>query len=77
MAEYHVGCGAFGIYAGTVNKKGDMWLNKTEVTEEATHAVAQHVKQEMMLEKKSIRTDKFNFVDGSVLIAKYEIQKGE
>lgn len=77
MAEYHVGCGAFGIYAGTVNKKGDMWLNKTEVTEEATHAVAQHVKQEMMLEKKSTRTDKFNFVDGSVLIAKYEIQKGE
>lgn len=75
MAEYHVGCGAFGIYAGTVNKKGNMWLNKTEVTEEATHAVAQHVKQEMMSEKKSTRTDKFNFVDGSVLIAKYEIQK--
>lgn len=21
MAEYHVGCGAFGIYAGTLNSK--------------------------------------------------------
>ena len=43
MAEYHVGCGAFGIYAGTLNKKGDKWLNKTEVTDEACCAVAQYL----------------------------------
>ena len=42
MAEYHVGCGAFGIYAGTLNKKGDMWVNKSEVTDEAYKAVAQY-----------------------------------
>lgn len=42
MAEYHVGCGAFGIYAGTLNKKKDMWQNKTECTDEATSAVAQY-----------------------------------
>ena len=40
MAEYHVGCGLFGIYAGTLNKKGDMWLHKSEVTHEALDAVA-------------------------------------
>ena len=40
MAEYHVGCGLFGIYAGTLNKKGDMWLRKSEVTHEALDAVA-------------------------------------
>lgn len=43
MAEYHVGCGVFGIYAGTLNKKGDMWLRKSEVTHEALDAVAEHL----------------------------------
>lgn len=41
MAEYHVGCGITGIYAGTLNKKGDMWTNKSDVTDEAISAVAQ------------------------------------
>lgn len=36
MAEYHVGCGAFGIYAGTLNNKNkSIWQNKTECTDEA------------------------------------------
>lgn len=43
MAEYHVGCGVFGIYAGTLNKKGDMWLHKSEVTNEAVAAVAEYL----------------------------------
>lgn len=43
MAEYHVGCGLFGIYAGTQNKTGDMWRNKSDVTLEATGAVAQYL----------------------------------
>lgn len=41
MAKYHVGCGALGIYAGILNKKGDMWINKSDVTDEAINAVAQ------------------------------------
>lgn len=77
MAEYHVGCGAFGIYAGTLNKRKDRWQNKSEVTEEATHAVVQRVKQEMMLDKKSTRTDEFTFIDGSVMRVTYEVLKGE
>lgn len=33
MADYHVGCGIFEIYAGTLNKKGDLWKNKSMVKE--------------------------------------------
>ena len=42
MADYHVGCGAFGIYAGTLDKSGTKWKNKSEVTNEAFCAVAQY-----------------------------------
>ena len=47
MAEYHVGCGAFAIYAGTLNSKNkNLWQNKSEVTGEAACAVAQYLLQE-------------------------------
>lgn len=41
MAEYHVGCGMAGIYAGTVKPNNpDEWKNKSCVTEEALLASA-------------------------------------
>lgn len=43
MAEYHVGCGIAGIYAGTLKTSGDKWRNKSDVTHEALCAVAQHL----------------------------------
>lgn len=43
MAEYHVGAGLFGIYAGTLNPNGDTWHNKSEVTREALRASAQYL----------------------------------
>ena len=43
MADYHVGSGIFGIYAGTLNPKGDTWRNKSEVTKEALSASAQYL----------------------------------
>ena len=42
MAEYHVGCGLFGIYAGTL-KNPNEWRNKSEVTSEALDSVAQYL----------------------------------
>lgn len=39
MAEYHVGNGLAGIYAGTLNKSKTMWQNKSDVTDEAIAAV--------------------------------------
>ena len=43
MAEYHVGCGLAGIYAGTLKKNGYEWLNKSNVTREALSASAQYL----------------------------------
>lgn len=49
MAEYHVGCGAFGIYAGTLNNRNkSMWQNKSEVTDEAIDAVRDYMVQERL-----------------------------
>ena len=46
MPEYHVGCGAFGIYAGTLNSKNkNLWQNKSEVTDEAINAVRDYMVQ--------------------------------
>jgi len=42
MAEYHIGCGITAIYAGTFNKNKTMWVNKSDVTDEAFNAVAQY-----------------------------------
>ena len=49
MAEYHVGCGAFGIYAGTLNSKNkSLWQNKTECTDEVINAVRDYMVQECL-----------------------------
>ena len=48
MVEYHVGCGAFAIYAGTLNKSKTMWKNKTECTEEAIDAVRDYMVEELL-----------------------------
>lgn len=49
MAEYHVGCGAFAIYAGTLNSKNkNLWQNKTECTDEAICAVRDYMVQECL-----------------------------
>lgn len=45
MTEYHVGCGAFGIYAGTLKPNGIEWRNKSDVTDEAISAAAQYLLQ--------------------------------
>lgn len=43
MAEYHVGCGLAGIYAGTLKQNGKEWRNKSDVTNEALCAAAQYL----------------------------------
>lgn len=43
MAEYHVGRGIAGIYAGTLNKKGDMWVNKSDVTDEVLNCAFEYL----------------------------------
>lgn len=49
MTKYHVGCGAFAIYAGMLNGKNKaMWQNKTECTDEALCAVRDYMAQELL-----------------------------
>ena len=49
MAEYHVGCGAFAIYAGTLNPKNkSLWKNKSECTDEARNAVRDYMFHELL-----------------------------
>lgn len=49
MADYHVGCGAFAIYAGLLNKKKTMWRDgKSDVTDEAINAVRDYMVQELL-----------------------------
>jgi len=43
MTDYHVGCGLFGIYAGTLTPNGDKWRNKSDVTKECLNATAQYL----------------------------------
>ena len=49
MAEYHIGCGAFGIYAGTLNAKNkNLWQSKTECTDEAINSVRDYMVNELL-----------------------------
>lgn len=49
MAEYHVGCGAFAIYAGTLSGRNkNLWRNKTECTDEAICAVRDYMVDELL-----------------------------
>ena len=48
MAEYHVGCGVFGIYAGITNKGKTEWKTKTECTDEAIDAVRDYMVSECL-----------------------------
>lgn len=76
MAEYHIGCGITGIYAGTLNQKTkdgyQTWRNKSDVTEEAIAAVAQYFKQE--LKHNEISTGRrYAFNDGTTVELKLSI----
>ena len=49
MPEYHVCCGAFAIYAGTLNSRNkNLWQNKSECTDEALCAVRDYIVQDCL-----------------------------
>ena len=47
MAEYHVGCGIAGIYAGMVKANKEEWRSKSLVTDEAINAVRDFLLDEL------------------------------
>ena len=71
MAEYHIGCGLAGIYAGTLNPKTkdgyQTWRSKNVVTEEAISAVAQYLKRGLDFEKNGTEiARRYTFNDGTI-----------
>lgn len=77
MAEYHVGCGAFGIYAGTINKKGDQWVNKTDVTDEALAAVTTYIMRKEDLHPGEAAGVDYRPGDGTVIRLRVSIDREE
>ena len=81
MAEYHVGCGAFGIYAGTLNKSKTMWQNKSECTDEALCAVRDYMVQELLggIECKQATSSGYEWTlkDGRVVELRVTIKDGD
>lgn len=78
MAEYHIGCGLVGIYAGTLNPKTkdgyQTWRNKSDVTEDAISAVAQYLKRELSLEKNGTEiARRYTSNDGTIVELKLSI----
>lgn len=67
MTEYHVGCGITSIYAGRLNKKGDQWLSKSDVTEEVLNSVFDY----LYTNKKELRA-KVNGKEYAMRIVPYE-----
>lgn len=68
MAEYHVGCGVFGIYAGVLRNE-TTWKDKSEVTREALSASAQY----MLINEKEFR---FGY-KGKQYVMRVEEMEGE
>lgn len=81
MAEYHIGCGCFGIYAGTLNSKNkSLWQNKSECTDEALCAVRDYMVQELLggtdCKKNNTGGYEWDLKDGSIVELRVTIRKG-
>ena len=68
MAEYHVGGGMFGIYAGILHNQ-ITWKDKSEVTREALSASAQY----MLINEKEYRFE----YKGKWYVMRVEEMEGE
>lgn len=82
MAEYHVGCGAFAIYAGTLNSKNkSMWQNKTECTDEAIDAVRDYMVGKCLggfnCEKGKTGGYEWKLKDGRIIELRITIKEGK
>ena len=76
MAQYHVGCGPFTgtIYAGTLNKNGNLWVYKSDATEEAIAAVRDHLVYKAHEEKSDFYGYEWKKKDGTVVVLSVKIK---
>lgn len=78
MANYHVGCGVFGIYAGRLNKDKSMWIDgaRTEVTDEAICAVRDYLLMQIENGKNSFGYE-WTMKDGKTVQLAVKIKESE
>lgn len=76
MAEYHVGCGIAGIYAGTLKPNGMEWRNKTLVTDEAIAAVRDYLMGEFIKNNKARGGYEWRTKDGRTVYLSVEVKEG-
>lgn len=76
MAQYHVGCSPITgtIYAGTLNKKGNLWVNKSDATEEAIASVRDHLENKAHEEKSDFYGYEWTKKDGAVVVLSVKIK---
>lgn len=77
MSEYHVGCGMFGIYAGTVKKNGTEWKDKTRVTDEAIEAVRDWLLSGTQFNNKTSNGYSWTTKEGNTVTLKVSIEGKE
>ena len=77
MAEYHVGCGLAGIYAGTLKKNGIEWLNKSVVTDEAIGAVADYLLTQCDIDKVNFIKYRWALKDGRKISLTFEVKEAQ
>lgn len=75
MSEYHVSCGMFGIYAGTIKKNGTEWKDKTCVTDEAIEAVRDWLVAKAKEEKQGFFGYSWKTKDGKLVVLKATIKE--
>ena len=59
MAEYHVGVGLAGIYAGTLKTNGMEWRNKSLVTNEVLCCAAEYLEMNQKEFRFTLRGERF------------------
>ena len=74
---YHVGYdpNTNNIYAGTVNKKGNKWVNKTVVNDECLAAVANHFLWIARKEETNEAGYRWTYNDGSAVTIKVVVEE--
>lgn len=77
MSEYHVSCGMFGIYAGTVKRNGTEWKDKTRVTDEAIEAVRDWLLSEVQFYNRTFSGYTWTTKDGETVTLKVSIEGKE
>lgn len=74
MAEYHVGAGLFGIYAGVLKNKEE-WKGKTECTDKALEAVRDFMCDEFIKCGKTSGGYEWTKKDGSVVTLQVSLKE--